>query len=119
MRVALSRKPMRQSVGGMIVSDFELMRAAPSRWYGVSYRLPHLRATAFYPIPFNMLIRYTRACYYWLASPRRQDLAGRAHAAGFAEGFAAGRKIGVAEGRVELREELWNRLNQRLEEVLS
>ena len=38
--------------------------------YGRAYYLPQTDAMVCYPVPFNLVVRWLRNLYYWLATPR-------------------------------------------------
>lgn len=38
--------------------------------YGRAYYLPQTDAMVCYPVPFNLVVRWLRNLYYWLATPK-------------------------------------------------
>ena len=96
----------------MIIYEGEIVPA----WYGVAYYRWWQRAAVCYPVPFHLLVRWARDCYYVVKCSHRPDWFAaqqlKAHLEGVEEGKAQKQRqiqadlkneydLGYARGRAE------------------
>ena len=94
------------------IADNDLMCAPLPKWWGFAYRKFHVRYTVLYPIPINLVVRYSLKLYWlvysWVSMGGWEDKLEDAYWQGFNEGNTrkehdlerlARRLIGKEEGR--------------------
>ena len=100
------------------------------RWYGLSYRVDYMFVSVFYPIPFNLIVRWVRNI--WLDVSSINPAYMKEHL-WYKQGYAAGAKIRrteVLERRVKGLEKelddaegaikfLYNSMDDKLKEVVK
>ena len=54
-------------------------------WYGMAYYSPYTNHVVYYPVPINLVVRWSRALWWALRSGKPDALA-KAYGCGFSEG---------------------------------
>lgn len=105
-------------IGVRIYTDRQVCGQLQPYYLGFAYRLPHLRASVFAPIPFNYIIGWTRNLWFRLMSGPRDRLS-EAMAKQYAMEYRAGYERGITEGQEEGRKLGWNQAFEGLTSLID
>ena len=98
-----------------ILTDKQLFTESVPRLYGLAYRDYARRASAFYPIPLNWLVRWVRDLRFILsdASNKKSELE-KTYRAGFEAGIERGKSQGEFIGRQRGKEEAFREIEANI-----